>query len=177
MLNFAKSLLLLSILAATPAAADPIIVMRPAIGAGNAGVLPQTAFSVTSNPGNQLPGTPGAPSTPSTDDFVFKSEWYIKGRTGPDKRLTSTYNTTYKAYNAVGVNITGYPFKLQGCSVGDGANGASWNFVQLQSNRLSNGIGLILRPVVAGKMGLSLTCQAEKLGDPSLVYDIELTAK
>lgn len=32
-------------------------------------------------------------------------------------------------------------------------------------------------PIVAGKMGLSLTCQAEKLGDPSLVYDIELTAK
>jgi hypothetical protein len=152
--------------------------MRPAIGSGSAGVLPQSAFSGSTTPGNQNPTTPGTPSTPPTDGFVFKSEWYIKGRTGPDKKLTATYNTTYKAYNAVSVNITGFPNKLQWCSVGDGTNrDASWNFVQLQSSPLSNGISLILRPVVAGKMGLNIVCQPENYQDQGLIYDIELTAK
>jgi hypothetical protein len=106
MRNITKGLFALALLAASPAAADePIFVMRPAIGSGTAGVIPQTAFSGSPGTGTQTPTVPGTPTTPSNNGFVFQSKDFIDGRSGFDEQLTSTYNTSAKAYNPVGVRV------------------------------------------------------------------------
>ena len=67
---------------ANTALADAVVVVRPAIGSGTAGILPQNAFSVTgapSTPSNPTtPTNPGGPTTP-TGLTVFTSVGFSAG--------------------------------------------------------------------------------------------------
>jgi hypothetical protein len=69
---------------ANTALADAVIVVRPAIGSGTAGILPQNAFSATgapSNPSNPTnPTNPSNPTTP-TGPTVFTSVGFSSGAT------------------------------------------------------------------------------------------------
>jgi hypothetical protein len=69
---------------ANTALADAVIVVRPAIGSGAAGILPQNAFSATgapSNPSNPTnPTNPSNPTTP-TGPTVFTSVGFSSGAT------------------------------------------------------------------------------------------------
>lgn len=66
---------------ANTALADSIIVVRPAIGTGTAGVLPQHAFSATNTPSN--PTGPTNPTTP-TGSTVFSSVGFNSGQPTQD---------------------------------------------------------------------------------------------
>jgi hypothetical protein len=98
-----KKLLLASFVAlatAHAAFADPIIVVRPSIGSGTAGVLPQNAFAATSTPSN--PTTPTTPTTP-VGPTVFTSVGFnsgqatqnVDGNVGSDREYGMPWGNPY----------------------------------------------------------------------------------
>jgi hypothetical protein len=80
---------------ANTALADSIIVVRPAIGSGTAGVLPQAAFPGTSTPSN--PTTPTNPTNPATPTgpTVFSSIGFNSGGTTGDIEGTVGVDNEY----------------------------------------------------------------------------------
>lgn len=81
MKNFLLAALALVAVANT-ALADAVIVVRPAIGSGTAGILPQNAFSASGAPSTPSnPSTPTNPTTPTTPTgpTVFTSVGFSAG--------------------------------------------------------------------------------------------------
>lgn len=169
---FNRLLIIYTLAPAAASAAEPIIVMRPQIGSGSAGVLPQTAFSSSGGPVTENPSTP---EVPDNGEFVFKSSYYIRNRPRADKYLTSTYDVRAKQYPTVGVAISDFPSPLTNCQIDDAADRTrAGHVVDVQFYPTASGVQMFFRPLVPGKMGLTMMC----IGEPNgLIYDVELTVK
>lgn len=135
--------------------ADPIIVVRPAIGAGSAGVLPQNAFAAApANPSTPAPPVtvPTPPVTAPAPSVIFTSTGYSANL--PVRKFTTDLNAQREYHTP------GYLDGVYYCGIVDdsGKTLSSKLYVSYYPGAGSNTPAILLQPLKTGMLRLVMKC-------------------